>query len=199
MEIYLIRHTTPDIKKGLCYGQADLDVTESFEQEAQCIRPHLPEHITQVYSSPLQRCRKLAEYLFPDREIVLESRLKEINCGDWELKLWDEIEPSYLQRWMDDFVNTCIPGGESYVQLYERVVQFFESLPRQGAVALVAHGGVIRSILSHVEQVGLKESFDTFSIRYGCVVRLHLQNNRLTHAIIHNPPAEKEQHRPSYY
>lgn len=199
MEVYLIRHTTPDIKKGMCYGQSDLDITDSFEQEAQCIRPHLPDHISHVYSSPLQRCRKLAEYLFPSHNITFEDRLKEINCGDWEMKLWDEIEPVYLKSWMDDFVNVSIPGGESYVQLFDRVVQFFDTLPRQGAVALVAHGGVIRSILSHVEKVTLQDSFNVFALRYGCVVKVHLQDEALTHAVLHNPPAEKEQHRPSYY
>lgn len=199
MEIYLIRHTTPDIRKGLCYGQSDLDVTASFEQEARCIKPHLPAHITQVFSSPLQRCRKLAAYLFPNHAITFDDRLKEIHCGEWEMKLWDEIEPEYLQRWMNDFVHTCIPGGESYVQLYERVVSFFESLPRQGAIALVSHGGVIRSILSYVQQIALQDSFHVFSLRYGCVARVHLQDDTLTHAILHNPPSEKEQHRPSYY
>lgn len=197
MEVYLIRHTTPDIQKGQCYGQADLDVTGSFEQEAQCILPHLPEHISHVFSSPLQRCRKLAEYLFPNHAIAFEDRLKEINCGEWELKLWDEIEPDYLKRWMDDFVNVSIPGGESYLQLYHRVVSFFDTLPRNAAVAVVAHGGVIRSILSHIEQVALQESFNVFSLRYGCVVRVHLDNATLTHSVLHNPPAEKEQHRPT--
>ena len=26
MEIYLVRHTTPNIKKGICYGQTDIDI-----------------------------------------------------------------------------------------------------------------------------------------------------------------------------
>ena len=42
MEIYLIRHTTPLIEKGICYGQTDLDITESFEEEVSMIHPHLP-------------------------------------------------------------------------------------------------------------------------------------------------------------
>jgi len=33
MEIYLIRHTTPDVAKGICYGQTDLDVANTFEEE----------------------------------------------------------------------------------------------------------------------------------------------------------------------
>ena len=199
MEVYLIRHTTPDIKKGMCYGQADLDTTGSFEQEAECIRPHLPLHFDAVYSSPLRRCRKLAEYLFPGRPIHFEDRLKEINCGDWELKLWDEIEPEYLKKWMNDFVNTTIPGGESYVMLHDRVVRFFESLPRSGTIALVSHGGVMRSLLAYVAQVALSESFQSFSIRYGCVVHIHLADDTFRHRILHNPPTGQEQHRPSNY
>ena len=34
MEIYLVRHTTPDVAKGICYGQADIDVTATFLAEA---------------------------------------------------------------------------------------------------------------------------------------------------------------------
>ena len=33
MLIHLIRHTTPDIETGICYGQTDLDVSDSFEKE----------------------------------------------------------------------------------------------------------------------------------------------------------------------
>lgn len=199
MEVYLIRHTTPAIEKGTCYGQADLDITDSFEQEAQCIRPHLPAYIRTVYSSPLQRCRKLAEYLFPEKKIVLEDRLKEISCGDWELKLWDDIEPVYLKKWMDDSIHTIIPGGESYMQLYSRVRQFFDRLPLQQPVAIVSHGGVMRSLLSYINNITLKDSFDAFSIRYGCVIKVEAHPQGWRHAVLHNPASEKEQHRPSYY
>ena len=52
MEIYLIRHTTPNIAKGICYGQTDLDITDTFEQEVVRIKPHLPKNIQTVFSSP---------------------------------------------------------------------------------------------------------------------------------------------------
>jgi alpha-ribazole phosphatase len=44
--IFLIRHTTPAVAKGICYGQTDLDITESFVEEAEAIRGHLPSGIT---------------------------------------------------------------------------------------------------------------------------------------------------------
>ncbi|TAG13399.1 MAG: phosphoglycerate mutase, partial [Sphingobacteriia bacterium] len=42
MEIYLIRKKKKKIEKGICYGQSDLDITESFEEELGFIKPHLP-------------------------------------------------------------------------------------------------------------------------------------------------------------
>ncbi|HVG13793.1 MAG TPA: histidine phosphatase family protein, partial [Chitinophagaceae bacterium] len=131
MEIFLIRHTTPDIQKGTCYGQADLDVVSSFGEEASCIRQHLPPDIEMVYSSPLKRCRQLAESLFPNHAIQFDDRLKEINCGAWELKLWDSIEQEALKAWMSDFVNVVIPEGESYTDLFTRTTTFFKELPQQ--------------------------------------------------------------------
>jgi alpha-ribazole phosphatase len=198
MEIYLVRHTTPLIEKGTCYGQSDLDVTESFLQEAACIQHHLPGYIKQVYSSPLRRCRHLAEYLFPSHSIRFEEKLKEIDCGEWEMKPWDNIDSGLLQAWMADFVNVGIPGGESYRDLYRRVSLWFDALPEQEAVAIVAHGGVMRSILAHIEAVELKDSFDQFKLRYGCVVKIEKQAGGFYHTILHNPVVEEEQHRPKY-
>src|ERR1700760_2016001 len=84
-DIYLIRHTTPAVAKGICYGQTDLDITESFAAEAGIIRQHLPEDIALVYSSPLQRCARLARHLFPTHLVSLQDDLMEVFCGDWEM------------------------------------------------------------------------------------------------------------------
>ncbi len=83
-DIYLIRHTTPDVAKGVCYGQTDLGVTESFFSEAESIRQVLPDNIVQVYSSPLQRCARLASLLFPDRPLRFLPELMELHCGSWK-------------------------------------------------------------------------------------------------------------------
>ena len=53
MEIYLIRHTTPDVAKGICYGQTDLALTATFPEEAEHVLKQLPPDLDVVYSSPL--------------------------------------------------------------------------------------------------------------------------------------------------
>lgn len=195
----MIRHTTPLIEKGTCYGQADIDVTHSFSEEAAIIRQHLPEGLQAVYSSPLQRCSKLAELLFPEHAIQYEPDLMEICCGEWELLSWDDIPREVVDPWMNDFVNVSIPGGESYVQVFERVSRVFESVAASGGnAAIVTHGGVIRSILAHITATPLKDSFSAFSLHYGCVVKIDRVNNGFRHEVLSNINSGKEQHKPSY-
>jgi alpha-ribazole phosphatase len=199
MEIYLIRHTTPKIEKGICYGQTDLDITETFSAEVANILPYLPNDIQIVYSSPLQRCRKLAEALFPQQQIQLHNDLMELNCGDWEMLPWNDIPKEEIQPWMDDFINITVPNGESYTTLHRRVVNRFQWINQQAKpAAIVAHGGVLRSILAHITNTPLKESFDVFTCHYGCVVKIVLTDNMYTHEMLYNVSlAGKEWHRPS--
>ena len=200
MSIYLIRHTTPLIEKGICYGQSDIDVTDTFHNEAAVIKTLIPGEFEQVYSSPLFRCRKLAEHLFPDQHIIFEPDLQEIHCGEWEMQHWDKIPREIIDPWMKDFVNVCIPGGESYIQLFDRVIQSFEKIAAGPVpVAIIAHGGVLRSILAHITGTALKDSFGVFGLHYGCVVRIDKEEGMLKHRLLSNVTHEKEQHKPSYF
>lgn len=190
MELYLIRHTAPKIDKGICYGQTDLDVAASFEAEVAAMLPHLPASVEVVYASPLRRCALLAQTLFPSHPIIYDERLKEMHFGDWEGKLWNEIDAVVLQQWMDAFVHEQVPGGESFQTLHARVCNWLEELPQYNSVAVVAHSGVIRSLLSHFENRDLSEAFSSYSVNYGAVVRLHIEDSLQSYHFLHNPSAE---------
>ena len=195
--IFLIRHTAPAVERGICYGQSDVGLKESFLEEAETIKPFLPEISCQIFSSPLLRCRKLAQQLFPSDPVYLEPALMEIHCGDWELKNWDHIPKGEMDPWMKDFVRIRMPGGESYVDLFSRVTQFFNSITYSGRDAIIfTHGGVIRSILSYITQTSLTDSFSIFSLHYSCVVKLTGFGKAFRHEILSNPPQSKEKHRP---
>ena len=173
MEIYLIRHTTPAIADGTCYGQADLDVSATFAAEAAEISKCVPQTIIRAVSSPLARCRKLAAVLFPALEVKYYDDLKEIDCGSWELKKWNDIPEASSRTWANDFVNTPFPGGENYLQLQHRVIAVFNTVVETAEdTAIVTHGGVIRSILASITQTPLVDSFDRFHLPIGCVIRL---------------------------
>ena len=75
MEITLIRHTSVDVPKGICYGQTDVPLKDSFEQEAALTAEQLKDQrFDKVYTSPLSRCARLADYCgYP--EAIRDKRL----------------------------------------------------------------------------------------------------------------------------
>lgn len=174
MEIYLIRHTTPDIGKGICYGATDLDVVALFEDEVKEVLKELPASFDAVYSSPLKRCHKLAKKITP--EPILDDRLKEMDFGDWELQVWEDIPKSEIQPWFDDWVNVFAKGGECYTGVYERSVAFLNSIMDRNMdkkIAIVSHAGVIRAMNAHLNDIPLKNSFD-LKLEYGGVIKVNL-------------------------
>jgi alpha-ribazole phosphatase len=146
----------------------------------------------------------LAKELFPGRPLRLAAALMEIHCGEWEMRAWDDLPPEEVSPWMADFERVRIPGGESYVDLHQRVNRCWEDIRQEkaaGDIAVVAHGGVIRSILAGISNTALADSFKAFSPHYGCVIRVFEASGRWQYEMLWNQaPAEKEQHKPkSFY
>ena len=172
MEIYLVRHTETACEKGICYGQSDVALKEDYLQQFEAIKAQLPAE-TVVYSSPLQRCILLADYISAS-DYKTDSRLMEMHFGDWELQNWDTIAPEALHPWMNDFVNVPVPNGESFTALHQRVTDFMlDELQTSNTrpIVIVTHAGVIRSILCKVSDLPLKEAF-TNKVDFGQVIKL---------------------------
>jgi alpha-ribazole phosphatase len=169
MEIYLIRHTTPSLSPGLIYGRLDVALTDTFPQESEAVKTSLPERFDITYSSPSTRCTLLAQKI--DSGFLTDSRLMELDFGDWEGETWDTVNASDLQIWMDDFVHVVVPGGESMQQMSVRVLSFWTELRASShqKVAIVTHGGVIRLILANLRNISLDKAFD-IKVAYGEVV-----------------------------
>ncbi len=164
MEIYLIRHTTPHIEKGICYGQSDVPLANSFENEWQALKDKLPIAADVLFSSPLSRCLALASklgvhYRLP---VIQNDRLKELNFGDWEMKQWNDIDATSLQQWMNDYINVKCPNGESYLDLAERVQLFLMHLRTEAPskVIIVTHHGAMKAMHSILNNVDLKKGME---------------------------------------
>lgn len=164
----MIRHTTPKIGKGICYGQADLDLAATFGKEAQNVLQSLPASMDKVYTSPLKRCLQLAK-LIPHKKLEEIQQLQEMNFGDWELKPWSDIPKEDLDPWMDNFVNQRVPSGESMKMLADRVTQWYKEMivTEDRKVAIVTHAGPIRIILSVVNNTPFEQAFKHYQVEYG--------------------------------
>ncbi len=174
--LYLIRHTTPRIEAGICYGQLDIDVADSFEKEAQDVLHWLPP-VELILSSPLLRAQRLAACLALERhcELRTDSRLMEKDFGEWEGKPWADIPRGEVDAWAADILNHAPTGGESAQQLMQRTRNFLHDvaqLPQQN-LAVVAHGGSIRAILALIGGVPLENTLE-WKIEYGAVAGVRL-------------------------
>ena len=192
MEIWLIRHTTPKVAKGIAYGQTDLEVSEDYESQKQRILDHISNDLPDgvLYSSPLQRCKQLAEDLAAhhDKDVKLDDRIKEVNFGVWEMAAWNEIPAETLNPWMNDFVNFRVPEGESFLDLQERVVSFWDDLLKQHTAGeklmISTHSGVIRTLLCHILEIPLKNAF-RLDLHYGTISKITHKND-LTKVVYFN-------------
>jgi alpha-ribazole phosphatase len=171
---YLIRHTPPDVKKGVCYGQSDLDLRGNTDFYFETVRKNLPKSSLPIFSSPLRRCSDLGEFL-NQKNLTLDPRLKEIDFGDWELKEWDSIPKEEISPWYADYLNISPPKGESFNQLLDRVEQFYEDtlLNLKESSIIISHHGPLRIMLGLNRGMELKDIFD-LKLSFGEVVELEL-------------------------
>ncbi len=178
-EILLIRHSSLKVPRGFCYGFYDMDVSENFTNEVEQLQHQIayfnPE---KVYCSTLKRCTKMADILYPNT-YVTDERLKELNYGDWENKEWKDINVPEKENWIYTYPHLKTPNGESFSDLKLRVEDFFNHLQNQPhqKVAIVCHGGVIRSFISSLLQIPLDLS-QNFKIHYAGHVVLKLDENK---------------------
>ena len=175
MNVYLIRHTSPDVPKGTCYGQTDVPVAPTFREEAAATLAAIPDiKFDMVYSSPLTRARLLADYCgYPAPR--LDNRLKELNFGRWEMLRYDEIDDPYIQEWYDNFVDAPIPGGESFREMYRRISDFMDELRQKeyDNVLIFAHGGVLACARVYAGLCDLRHAFENL-IPFGGMIRIEL-------------------------
>jgi len=173
-KLTLIRHTQPDIAPGICYGQTDVGVAENFAGEAAAVANWV-QSVDLLIASPLARTQRLAEYLSGvfSCDWRADARLMELNFGEWEGQNWSGIPRYDLDAWGADILHFTPPGGESATQLMLRVKMALSDvmiLPYQH-VALIAHAGSLRAVLSLLGDVSLSNVM-TWEIGYGAVIEL---------------------------
>jgi alpha-ribazole phosphatase len=175
VDIYLIRHTAPSTAPGTCYGQLDVPLGDRAAAEIDATLAQLPR-VNAVWSSPSQRCARLAAAIAQRDQCVLEyaSALKELDFGAWEGLPWSHVPREQSDPWAEDPWNRSPPGGETEQALWQRVSDWYsQSLAQRiGPHAVVAHGGSLRMLRCLVLRLQSRQRW-SWSIACGEVVRLH--------------------------
>ncbi|MDJ0612254.1 MAG: histidine phosphatase family protein [Rhizobiaceae bacterium] len=154
-----LRHPTPEVAPGTCYGQTDLDIAEIGHEQIENAMEMTPR-IERILASPALRCRKLAVSLAErdNIEITFDERLWEMNMGEFEGKLWSEIDREVSAEWFKDPFQNRAPGGESFLDVQTRVLEALQHADME--TAIVCHAGVIRATQMAWEEKTFREVFD---------------------------------------
>lgn len=197
MELVLVRHPETSAPKGTCYGTKDFPLLEPVRNTTVRSYPELKFPYPILLASPLPRARSLAEDLISynseiqtkaglklePTSLFYDERLQEMDFGDWEGKLWNELPKRETMLWMADFVNRKTPNGEAFTDLIERTKQFLNDWRSQGkkrqeaefqlksplgGLLVVAHSGSIRAILCQLDGIPFDKAFEE-KIEFGSV------------------------------
>lgn len=155
LELWLIRHgeTEWNLQRRM-QGHADIPLAPTGEAQAQKLAQRLrTRSFDSVWSSDLSRARRTAEIAFPGREVTIDARLREISAGVFEGHRFAELDtdpPPGFAEWRTDPFTNRPPGGETGIEMRERLMSWMRDLPPAGSAAAVVHAGVVRMLLFDV-------------------------------------------------
>jgi alpha-ribazole phosphatase len=169
-ELILVRHGETDWNtQGRYQGQSDVPLNEAGRVQADRLAASLQgQAIAAIYSSDLRRARETAEALARSSGAPLhfDPRLREIDQGEWEGMLFDEIQRRYaesFQRRRRDPLRVAPPGGETVGQVRERVLEAVQDIRRRhpgGRVAIISHGLALALVKVHFEGLPIERVWD---------------------------------------
>ncbi|WFU38219.1 histidine phosphatase family protein [Bradyrhizobium sp. CB82] len=176
-----VRHAPVRNDGGNIYGQKDLACDTSDLEVFEAVAKILPRNAV-WYSSNLMRTHQTAEAIwaagFPKpATMIWEADFAEQNLGQWQgmnRAAFIASRPAG-SSWFAD-INEPAPGGESFMDLYNRTCRTIARINREQAgqdVIAVTHGGTIKAALG-LALGGEPEKGLSFDIDNCSVTRLDL-------------------------
>jgi probable phosphoglycerate mutase len=151
----LIRHAeTADLGRRLS-GDLPVNLTENGRRQAARLVERLAGcPLDALYSSPLARARSTAAPLAAalDLPVAVLAEAAEVGFGDWQGRLFRELDP--LPQWRHYNRRRCEvrpPGGELSVEVQARFAAALQRLHAErpaARIAIVSHSDTIRYALA---------------------------------------------------
>ena len=154
-DIFLIRHGRQDSK--LC--NVDVSLSAEGREQARLLGERLRTYgIEKMYTSELLRAKETGEIIADIIGVPIETLkdIEEIHFGGFTGKTDDQIRSlygSFQEERRKHEADIPFPvGGECGADVVRRAMPVIEDLVRrdEDRIAVVTHGGVIRSICAHI-------------------------------------------------
>ena len=186
MRLLLIRHgSTLDNEQQRYSGQADVLLSPLGEGQVALLGQQLShEAIDLIVTSDLQRARATGAAIghYHQAPVYEDPAIREISLGAWEGLAFTELrecDPEAYYGWQNKPLDVRPPGGETIIQLRDRVVralQFWYSGHAEDTVVWASHGGVIRVLLCHLLNTDLN-SWGQFKRENASITEVRLNQN----------------------
>ena len=168
-ELWLVRHGQTDWNvEGRFQGQSDVPLNAAGLEQARELAAELTGHkFSAIYSSDLKRAYQTAEIIARrvGLSVRIDPRLREICQGEWEGLLVAEVRQRYSQDFSVPYLDTTrsrAPGGESVIELTERLTQAVDDIalafPNQ-PVLLASHGLALAALICTAANLPLSEVY----------------------------------------
>lgn len=164
--LLLIRHGSTELNEaGRYQGTLDPPLSSLGVRQAEALAERVRASAAEprtVWTSDALRARSTAERVFPGRDLTVDRRLRELDFGHLEGNTHEENLAHHgeaYRRWIETPGEVSPPGGESLSSLVERVEEWLEELPAEGAHAGVAHMGTIAACLHLLLALPWKAAF----------------------------------------
>lgn len=179
--LYLARHgETDDNREPIrVQGFSDTPLNDTGRRQATDLAERVaPLGLRSLWSSDLARARDTAARVSEriGLPVRLDARLREANRGDWEGRLFIDIEreePERYAAWRRAGPDFRFPGGESLLEQQRRVQEALAAIRAtcEPPSLAVCHGGSIRVVLCAQDARGLY-AFHDFKVPNVSVVGL---------------------------
>ena len=166
----LVRHGQTDWNlQGRYHGQSDVPLNDNGRAQAQLLAQQLMgQSFAAIYSSDLKRARETAEIIARaiHLPVTLEPRLREIDQGEWEGQLVDDIKARYAMLWQErilDPINVRPPNGETVGEVATRVCTALDDIARLYSVSKVlisSHGLALATVICKVRDISIGQAYN---------------------------------------
>lgn len=191
-QLVLVRHGEVEERYHRVFGgsKIDMGLSELGHRQAAAIADWFGEaSIGRVFSSPMLRVKETMAPLMARRRLegVEIDDLREVDFGEWTGLRWEEVQELFgvsAFDWLEVLDKGELPGGETAIDLRERVRPCLDRILRESAhqrVVVYCHGGIIRVILGLLLDLPLARMAH-FNVEYGSISVVELQPHK-RHAV----------------
>ena len=180
--IYLVRHGLDD--ESYIGGHSNIDLTNVGINQAKETGVWLKENnikVSKIYTSDIKRAITTSNIIggILNLNIIKTSELRELDKGlltGLRKEIAKDKFPEYINV---DKIDVRYPGGESMLDLYNRIKILLKNIDKYDNSLLVTHRGVINMIYVLLNNDELTMNKEKYGVEHASVHELNLEKRKI--------------------